>query len=164
MTKRQRIVVFIGIVLTIAFAVFLSSAFSSMKKKQTPPKSAPIVRKVESAIVQYADISTQISGTGRVLSQFSVDVISEVQGKLLQGDVSLKKGASFYKGQLLAKVYNTDAVYAMKSRKSSFLNALANILPDLKIDYTDNYQKWLDFFEEVDIAIDLPELPEISTN
>jgi membrane fusion protein, multidrug efflux system len=164
MTKRQRIVVFAGVLITLAIAGLLALAFSGMKKKQAPPKLAPIIRKVESAKVNYSDISTQIFGTGRVLSQYSVDVISEVQGKLLQGDISLKKGASFGKGQLLAKVYNSDIVFAIKSRKSSFLNALASILPDLKIDYAESYQKWFDFFESVDIAKELPALPEIGSS
>jgi multidrug efflux pump subunit AcrA (membrane-fusion protein) len=164
MTKRQRIVAVIGIVSTLAFAVVLAGVFSGMKKKMDPPKSTPIIRKVESAMVSYQDILSHVNGTGRVLSQYSVDLTSEVQGKLLQGDIPLKKGASFHKGQLLAKVYDTDAAYTMKSRKSSFLNTLANILPDLKIDYNDSYQKWVDFFESIDIARDLPELPEITSN
>ncbi|HBH47179.1 MAG TPA: efflux transporter periplasmic adaptor subunit [Bacteroidales bacterium] len=164
MTTRQKVIVLVAVFVTLLAAFLIMGALSSMKKKMTPPKATPVVRKVESAIVEYANIETSIVGTGRVLSQNSVDLISEVQGKLLPGDISLRKGASFKKGQLLAKVYDTDAIYAMKSRKSSFLNALANILPDLKIDYADSYQKWVNFFELVNIDKDLPPLPEISTN
>ena len=164
MTKRQRIVVLIGIAVTLVFAFMLSGAFAGMKKQAKPPKAAPIIRKVESAIVAYGDIKTTVEGTGRVLSQNAVDVISEVQGTLLQGDVSLKKGASFSRGQLLVKVYDTDAVYAMKSRKSAFLNSLANILPDFKIDYPERYQTWYGFFESVNIDEDLPPLPKIATS
>lgn len=164
MTKRQRIVVLIAIALTLVLAFVLAGAFAGMKKNVKPPKPAPVVRKVESAKVEYVDIETQVTGNGRVLSLFSVDLISEVQGKLIRGDVSLKQGSSFTKGQLLAKVYNTDAVYAMKSRKSTFLNSVANILPDLKIDYPDSYQIWIDFFETVEIDKELPALPEISSS
>jgi len=164
MTKRQRIIVAISIVLTIVLAIVISGALAGMKKDMKPPKATPIVRKVESAMVQYSDIETNVTGNGRVLSQYSVNLISEVQGKLVQGDIALKKGANFKKGQLLAKVYNSDALYAMKSRKSTFLNSLANILPDMKIDYQDSYQTWVDFFESVEIEKDLPPLPEIATS
>lgn len=164
MTRRQRIVVLIAIAVTIFIAFVLFNMFAQMKEKMTPPKQTPIVRKVESAMVKYDNIETNVTGTGRILSQSSVDVIAEVQGKILQGEIPLKKGAGFVKGQQLARIYNTDAVYAMKSRKSSFLNSLANILPDVKIDYPDSYQKWVNFFESVDISKDLPPIPEIETN
>lgn len=164
MTKRQRIVVVIAIAITLVLAIVISGALAGMKKNMKPPKTAPIVRKVESAMVEYTDIKTKVSGNGRVLSQYSVDLISEVQGKLLQGDIALKKGANFTKGQLLAKVYNTDALYTMKSSKSNFLNSLANILPDMKIDYKESYQTWVDFFESVEIEKDLPPLPQIASS
>jgi multidrug efflux pump subunit AcrA (membrane-fusion protein) len=164
MTTRQKVIVLVGIVVTLAIALALMGAFAGMKKQMKPPKAAPVIRKVDIAYVEYSDITTSVTGTGRVLSQNSVDLISEVQGKLVQGDISLKKGASFKKGQLIAKVYDTDAIYAMKSRKSSFLNSLANIMPDLKIDYPDSYQTWLNFFESVDLNEPLPVLPEVSSN
>lgn len=164
MTKRQRLVVILSIVLTLVFAFLISGMFAGMKKKMAPPKQEPIIRKVESAMVEYKDIESVVSGTGRVLSQNSVNVISEVQGKIMQGEIALKKGSSFVKGQQLVRIYDTDAVYAIKSRKSSFLNSLANILPDVKIDYPGSYQKWVDFFESIDISKPLPVLPEIETN
>ncbi len=164
MTKRQRIVVTLGVLLTLVFAFLISGMLASMKKKMTPPKQAPIIRKVESALVEYKDIESLVSGTGRVLSQNSIDIITEVQGKILQGDIPLKKGSNFVKGQRLVHIYDTDAVYAMKSRKSTFLNSIANILPDVKIDYENSYQKWINFFEAIDISKDLPALPEIESN
>lgn len=164
MTRRQRIVVVVGILLTLAFAFLIAFTVIGMKKKMTPPKQPPIIRKVESALVKYNTIESSVSGTGRVLSQYSVDVISEVQGKIQRGDIPLKKGASFVKGQELARIYDTDAVYAMKSRKSSFLNSLANILPDVKIDYPESYDKWVSFFESVEISKDLPALPLIESS
>ncbi len=164
MTTRQRIVVISGVVVTLLASAVIAGGLSKMKKNVTPPKQSPIIRKVESTRVTYSDINTSVSGTGRVLSQNSVDVISEVQGKLLKGDVALKRGTRFLQGQSLAKIYNTDAVYAIKSRKSSFLNSLANILPDLKIDYANSFEKWNTFFESIEISAALPPLPEISSN
>lgn len=164
MTKRQKIIVIVAIAITIVLAFVISGAFAGMKQHMKPPKTAATVRKVESAIVEYSDIKTTVSGNGRVMSQHAVDLISEVQGKLLVGNVPLKKGASFSKGQLLASIYNTDALYAMKSRKSTFLNSVANILPDMKIDYKDSYAKWVSFFESVEIEKDLPPLPEITSS
>lgn len=164
MTSRQIIIVIASIVGAVAVSAVLAGAFVKMKKeneKVTPP---PIVRKVDSRIVEYANLPAEVSGTGRVISQQSVDVISEVQGKLMEGTIPLKKGNSFKQGDLLVKVYNQDAFYNLQSRKSGFLNALANILPDLKIDYPDSYPLWIDFFESITINNDLPNLPQINSN
>lgn len=164
MTKRQWIIVVAAIFATLFVAYGLFLMFSGMKKKMPPPKHTPIIRKVESARVEYSDIETSVTETGRVLSQYSVDVIAEVQGKLLYGDIPFKKGASFVKGQRLLSIYSTDAEYSMKSRKSSFLNSLANILPDVKIDYPGSYDKWVSFFESVEISEALPALPPIESS
>ena len=74
-------------------------------------------------------------------------------------DISLKKGQNFRKGDVLVKIYNKDAKYALQARKSGYLNLLANILPDLKIDYPEYYESWVNFFESVKIDTDLPDLP-----
>jgi len=76
--------------------------------------------------------------------------------------VALKTGQKFTAGQILAKIYSEDSFLALKAKKSKFLNTLANILPDLKIDYPDNYQTWSNFFDDINIEKDLPELPDFS--
>lgn len=71
---------------------------------------------------------------------------------------------NFRKGDLLVRIFNEDAFYGLQSRKSNFLNLLANILPDLKIDYQDSYQPWVDFFGSVTIYDELPAIPEIKSD
>jgi len=41
---------------------------------------------------------------------------------------------------------------------------LSNLLPDIKIDYTNQYEKWYSFFSSIDMEKDLPKMPEIETN
>lgn len=43
------------------------------------------------------------------------------------------------------------------------MTAIANILPDFKVDFNDSYKKWSDFFEAIDTKNQLPELPSIQT-
>lgn len=164
MSARRIIVTIVAIVLVLAVSVATAMMFIGMKENMTPPKQKPTIRKVESELVKYESVESKITGTGRVLSQYSVDVISEVQGKLLQGETVLRPGTNFKQGQLIAKIYSKDAYYNMKSRKSSFLNALANILPDIKIDYSDSYEKWIEFFNQIDIEKELPSIPKIDSD
>jgi membrane fusion protein, multidrug efflux system len=163
MTSRQITVVSVGTILILGAAVSLFKVFSNIKKEDKPVHPPMVVRKVSSSLVSYSDIESPIQSAGRVLSQQSVDVISEVQGKILQGGITLKKGSNFKQGDMLVKIYNTDAMYTLQAKKSIFLNLLANILPDMKIDYPQQYKKWADYFETIKIDQDLPPIPEIES-
>jgi hypothetical protein len=98
-------------------------------------------------------------GYGNVSSFNSVDLISEVQGKLSQGKVDLKTGVKFRKGDLLYKIYDVEARYALRARKSGFINLIATILPDIKSDYANEFSKWSYYIESIKLNKNLPELP-----
>ena len=102
-----------------------------------------------------------IQGLGRVSSSQAVSVTSEVQGALQAGEIILKKGSSFSKGQLLFRVNSSDAALLLAARKSTYLTLLANILPDLKVDYPDHYEVWKLFFDNIDIEEQLPPIPPL---
>ena len=105
-----------------------------------------------------------IEGFGRVASSRNINVSSEVQGVLQAGGVLLKPGQSFSQGQLLFKINNNEAQLALKARKSGFLNIVATIIPDIKIDFPNNSKAWEDFLNNIDLGKNLPELPIFSSN
>lgn len=131
---------------------------ANAEKPQSRAKEKPKVY-VKTATIEYADIHTLVKESGRLASQRIVDLSAEVSGRLLKGDVNLKEGTSFKKGDLLVKIFDEEAAYNLKAAKSRFLNSIAGILPDMKIDYPESYEKWYKFFNEVDINKQLPELP-----
>ena len=165
MTKRQKVVTsVIGVVVVIVFGAIGMSFLSGM---QPPPKEFSAEKKVKAVNVQtvkYDTLTTSISETGRIVSREIVQLISEVPGKLLSADIPLKKSQDFRKGDLLVKIYNEDSEYALKARKSRFLNALANILPDFRIDFPKSYTEWRAFLNSIDLSKDLPDFPEIKNN
>ncbi len=154
----------IAVALFIALGVSIMTGLTSLKpeKKKEKPKEVP--RYVETSKIQYQDYNTVIKAAGRVSSVEQVNLSSEVQGKLKRGDVKLKKGTSFFKGQVLAKVVNEEVTYNLKSQKSRFLMNIANVLADLKIDYPEAYEKWNRFFQLVNVNQELPKLPPINDN
>lgn len=162
MNKRPLIILG-SIVLILIVAVALSSVFSGMKPEEEKKEEEKIIRYVKASKIEYSDIESELTETGRVASKSIIDLSPEVRGKILNGTVQLKKGQSFRKGQLLLKIYNQEAQLALKAKKSSFLNSLANILPDMKMDYPERYQTWVDFFEAVEINKPLPKMPEIKS-
>ncbi|MFC2116748.1 efflux RND transporter periplasmic adaptor subunit, partial [Bacteroidota bacterium] len=71
------------------------------------------------------------------------------------------KGAQFSKGDVLFVVYPDEAALALKASKSQFLNTLANLLPDIKIDFPEYEERYMEFFSSISLDHPLPEFPEI---
>ncbi len=99
------------------------------------------------------------AGFGQVVSSSMINITSEVQGVINAG-IELKKGTKFKKGQVLFNIKNQDVVLVLKARKSNYLTMLTNILPDLKLDHSENFDAWLKFYNALDVEKNLPPLPE----
>ena len=158
------IITTVTIVVLIAFSYQVMAYLFSLRKD--PPKRPPIaaVRSVNTQKVKYTSIKSPVIRDGRVVSKQEIAVSSEVRGIILEGDIPFKKGQRFKKGDVLLRIFDENAKLNLQSRKSSFLQRIAQILPDLKIDFSDSYQEWLDFFNSIDIKNDLPELPKITSS
>lgn len=113
---------------------------------------------VEAMTVKNDSEDLMVSGYGTLSSYNTLDIASEVQGKLYAG-VSLKPGIQFKKGQLLFRIDDTEARYANRAKKSAFINLLANSMPDIKVDYNSEYKKWNDYLESIKLNESLPQLP-----
>lgn len=162
MKKQKYIVIAAGIAIVL-FAYFSMSFLSGFKKEPVKAPEKEIFRYVKAEAVKYSTQKGEIVASGRVYSKEEVALSAEVSGKILEGNVPFKKGQKFRKGDLLLKVYDKEAGLSLKANKSTFLNSLAGILPDYKIDYPDNYENWYSFFESIDMEKDLPELPDIKS-
>lgn len=119
----------------------------------------PIVRTQK---VSLQDVNLSIKGDGRVNAQQMVKVTGETQGRILSG--RLKKGASFSKGQLLYSLDKREYSLGIKARKSSFITMVANVLPDIKLDYPNEFDKWMKFYVSINPEKTLGDFPDIKTN
>ncbi len=162
MDTRKLIIIISGFGIVL-FAYFSMLWLSDMKI--TPPRKPPkeVVRYVKAEKVEYNNVVTEVEAMGRVTSKTEVSLIAEVRGEIMKGDSSFKIGQSFNKGDLLVKIDDEIELYNMKSRKSSFLNSVAGMLPDLRISFPENYEEWNSFMESIDIDSKLPDLPELSS-
>lgn len=151
------------VVIILGGAVALMAFLSSLKE---PPKirKVPEVKKyVRTEEVKYEDILTHVIAYGRVETAQSLDLLSEVSGRMYEGKVRLKEGQNFRRGDLLFQIDATEASLTLKSQKSNFLRDLAAILPDLKIDYPESFEVWQGYFSKLEIEKDLPPLPEFQS-
>ncbi len=161
MNRRQLIIVSVLIAIIVGIMSLIFSKSSPKTEKRAVGKLP--VKYVKTLSVQNDSIPYTLTGYGRLMSFNNINLSAEVSGKLIQGDVLLKAGANFNKGDVLFRVDQTEARYGLLSRKSAFLSALALALADLKIDFPDAYSKWFSFYENVDVDKALPSLPKISS-
>jgi multidrug efflux pump subunit AcrA (membrane-fusion protein) len=103
-----------------------------------------------------------VNGSGRVLPGTMINISSEVQGVLIS-TLDLKKGTSFKKGELLFRLRDTDAKLLLAARKSGYLSLLSQTLPDIATDFSDQYDKWNDFFNTINVDQPLPSFPVFTT-
>jgi len=160
----KRKILNITITLSIIAVAILVSAFMIKNKpepKRDMAKEEVLFVKTKEAVSMA--IHPEAQYRGRVSSLENVSLSAEVSGRMLAGDVPLKEGQSFNKGDVLVHIYNEDMKAALQSLRSSYLQLVSSALPDLKIDYPEEYPKWSSFFNSIDINTLMPELPEISS-
>ena len=162
MTKRKIII------LLVIFSLLFLVVYRLATGKDNGPKKAGDAgdnnKYVKVHKVKNDTVDIFVSGFGRVSSSRNITLSAEVQGVLLPGGVDLKAGQSFSQGQLLFKINDKEAQLALKARKSGFLNLMASVLPDIKIDFPDNAASWAGFLDNIDLDKDLPELPTFKSN
>ena len=162
-----RILVWILIFLALIIGGILGGAISSMRKPESAGKVAKEdslqnmqgLKYLRAELVTNQELKLTIQAKGRIIDGQQINVIAEAQGKIFPGEISIKKGSTFKKGQLIARIDNSEAELLLKARKSSFINMVANVLPDIKIDYPENHIYWNKFFELISVGNALPDLP-----
>ena len=144
----------------IALAVVVMMALLGSKESPAIRQSRVVAKHVDALVVHPGPVSANITGYGRVASTHPIDLISEVSGQLIEGKLSFQPGQSFRKGDLLIKVDDRQIRLTLNSRKADLLTALANVLPEIKVDFPDEYKKWQDYFDACEFDQSLAGLPE----
>ncbi|MCF8405763.1 MAG: HlyD family efflux transporter periplasmic adaptor subunit [Bacteroidales bacterium] len=164
MNWRKTIISILAIIIMIALGFFLNGMFSGMAKSPEEKQKEELLLYVKTQKVEYSSNSSKIIETGRLASQQTVDLSSEVQGQILPGEVVLKEGTRFSKGELIVHIFDDEAKNNLKAGKSRFMNSLAGILPDIRIDFPESYDKYQIFFNSIKIDDPLPELPQLDSD
>ena len=145
----------------ILIATYFAFQALSGQKEEPPQRQKPVAKNYVSAVAfEPKVVETVIEAFGRVGSSEQINVIAEVGGKLLSGSAALKKGGRFKKGQLLCRIDNVEEKLNLQARKSSFLNTLASILPDIRIDFPNSFNDWQAYFDGIQLDEKIPALPE----
>ncbi len=148
-------------VLILAGAVLLTAFLMKNQPEARKRQKQQSFLHVKAQKVVNEPIESAISQRGRISSYETVMLSAEVNGRIMQGNIAFKEGQRFSKGDLLIRIYDDDIKASLTASKSNFLQRLSAVLPDLKIDFPEEYNKWKGFFNSIKVHSSLPPLPEI---
>jgi len=145
----------------IALGVIIMFALSSSEKESNKREVEPEVRLVETQSICFEDLVLEIEGSGVIESKKTLNVISEATGPVLFAKNDLKDGTFVNTGELILEIDSREVENTLYTMRSEFLNSLALVLPELKIEDPNTYSKWQSYFYSLDIHETIPELPEM---
>ena len=159
---RKYISIIIGIAL-VTISVFVAVIFikNSDKKK---PKIANTTKTVFVNIVKNKTIPIKIYSTGSLIAKNKIEIYSEVQGVLNIRKKDFKAGTFYAKGEIILSINTDEHLSNLRSLKSNFHNSLLLIMPDIKVDFPLEYEKWQTYLSSFDIDKSLLELPKTTSD
>ncbi len=141
-------------------AIFLSQALSRLK---TPPDrhddNGQAIPQVEVINVQNEAIRTTLEIQGELVAYDKIDLFAEVSGTLKPNGQAFKVGNYFAKGSILLSIDDEETKLNLLSQKSSLLNSITQLMPDLKIDYPESFEQWQAYLEKFDVENPLQDFP-----
>jgi len=165
MNKRKLL---ISASLTFLILVLGMLAYHKLGAEKEPVKKnferAKELREVEVAQFATENADNNIVIDGRLNSYQSVNLSSKVTGQLNSSIRAFKKGTYFKKGELMFDVDQREARYNLFALRSNLLNQITQIMPDLKLDYPDAFQKWKRYLDDFDVESAVKELPKITSD
>jgi len=158
---RKIILSLLGLGLVIG-AVFLS-IYLIENKKRPKPKLTKVVKTVYVDTVKNTTVPIKIDASGSLMAKRRVELYAEVQGVFKAGNKLFRPGQVYRKGETLIKIDAAEYYATVQSAKSELYNSIAAIMPDLRLDYPDVYEKWLNYLRGFDLDKTTPALPEMTS-
>lgn len=160
MKVRNIVLIILGIILIgLVYGPIISKGKGP--KTEISKKTATIVPVI---IAKNNLAQVEYEAYGQVTPYTEINVVFEVQGKLLKGDKKLKPGHSFKKGSVLYRVDQSEELYTIYSRRSAFNSMLVNLLADIELDFPSELEKWKRFTNAINDKEALPELPTFNSD
>jgi len=120
------------------------------------------VRKVETQLLIHGDVLIKIEGNGTIEAQKTVNLVSEAQGIVTFAKNDLKSGTYVKKGEVICKIDQRQAENQFQSQYAEFMRVLVSFLAFTNIESEELYNKWSDYYNEIDINKPIQDLPEIT--
>ncbi len=158
---RKYINIALGILL-IALAFWLVNVMI-LKNKRPERPPVKIVKTVFIDTVQNSTIPIMIRANGTLVAKNRIEIFSEVQGVLQQSSKEFRPGNSYSKGEVILKIRSDEHYANLQAQKSNLYNSITSIMPDIRLDYPEEYAKWEAYLQMFDFDKVTPALPETNS-
>ncbi|MEE9448949.1 MAG: HlyD family efflux transporter periplasmic adaptor subunit [Ignavibacteriaceae bacterium] len=152
---------FVGIVI---LGILIMFVLGSTEKESNKREVEPEVRLVKTESVLFGDLVLEIEGNGVIESQKTLQVICQAPGEVIFAKNDLKDGTFVQRDELILQIDYREVENRLYTLRSEFVNSVALVLPEIKIEDEQAYRKWYEYFSKLDIHEKIPELPEISNS
>lgn len=155
----------IGVTITIIILVagfLLSNLLSSQKPEIKKRSHTSQSQNYKITTIKNNQNELEFTLTGPVKSLNTIDLFSEVTGIYEVGRRDFREGNYFKKGDVLLKIKNNEFKNNVMAQKSSLLNQLTLLIPDMKIDFPESVEKWQQYLSNYKIEKPLKSLPKIN--
>ena len=157
--RKSLISVGFGLLLLIVGS-FVSNLIININKSE-PNYNNNSLTSVYIKVVKNNSNKIEIERNGKLQSSNRISIISEVQGlKKKNRNKSFKEGERFNKGETLIEINSDEFNSTVKQSRSELKNLIASVLPDIKIDYAENFNKWKNYFDNLSVEKPISNIPE----
>ena len=157
---RKFLLVFIGLIL-LAGSIYVAYSLVNAPE-DVVGKKADNYKPIAVDTIQIKNIPIVVKTNGVAVAVNKFELFSEVEGVFEYSSKNFRTGQTYQKGQVLLKINNEEFRANVISAKSEFFNLLVALMPDVKIDYPDEFSKWQSYLDAFDVQKSLKELPEPS--
>lgn len=158
--NTRKLSVIAGLVI---FILSLTLGWYVINSGEEEDSTAPETEPTEASFTEYNPhtVRSVVSFTGRVIPYDQYELYSEVTGIFEEGDRAFKTGVSFSEGETLILVNDEEERQQIQSARHEFAALLTQLLPDINIDYPDQYDEWADYLDSFDATTSLQPLPQV---
>ena len=108
--------------------------------------------------IKFIDLGTMDYKEAWDFQQNLFDEIVEIKKK--NRNKSFKEGERFNRGETLIEINSDEFNSTVKQSRSELNNLIASVLPDIKIDYAENFNKWKNYFDNLSVEKPISKIPE----
>ncbi len=161
MNKTLRVIISTFLGASIIAVGLFGMKYLSSQKQELPKKPEVVIRKKVNTIpIEKQAIPTTLEVQGRLQAFNKIALFSEVGGVLSATSRPFKVGTHFPKGATLLTIDDTETRLSLQAQKATLLNAIAMMMPDVKIDYPESFPHWAAYLQAFSVDEDLQPLPE----
>ncbi len=152
----------LGVLIVLAAIQFSLTLVANKAKPKL--KVEKQINKVYTQTVKNETVPVTILEKGSLQALRKVELYSEVQGVLKEGSKLFKSGQHYKKGSILFSIDDNEFRASLIAQKSVLFNLISQVMPDLKLDYPDVFEKWKTYLADFDIQKTTPALPSFSND